>query len=278
MWTVLGSSGFIGSHVLVALRQKGITTYAPDRDELANLYNRQLGKLVYCIGATSDFREKTAETYEAHVSLLHRIITCNFCDDVVYLSSTRVYRGRKNTEEDSVLSVTSADKEDVYAISKLAGESFLLHSGVPAKIIRLSNVYSPATPDFGSGNFLDSIITEAALYGHVTFHTSPLSEKDFIHISDVVEYIFSIADSRESGIFNLAGGRNTSNAAIGEALVAEGISIDFSPSAPEWRFPEINITKLSKTFGKPNYVLLQDLPIMLDRYRLHVRDTEAKEN
>ncbi|MDR2574716.1 MAG: SDR family oxidoreductase [Desulfovibrio sp.] len=276
MYTVLGSSGFIGSQVLARLHHKNCNVYAPSREETIKLKNKRLGNIIYCIGVTSDFREKPRETFAAHITLLSRILARNFCTSVTYLSSTRVYKMREDTREETPLLVAPLDRDDVYAISKLAGESFLLTSGIPAKIIRLSNVYSPIAPDFASGNFLDSVMYSAALYGKVTFQTTSASAKDFIHLADAVDLLFSIAESSKTGIFNLASGRNTSNATLGRALSACGVFVEFTATVKEWRFPRIRIEKLAEAFGRPKHNLIADVPVLLEKYRQYIRDVDKK--
>ena len=87
-FTVLGSSGFIGSHVASLAATNGHDVVCPTRN--ANLAGRSLGHAIYCIGLTADFRTRPHETIHAHVSKLQEVLQTTTFDSLVYLSSTRV--------------------------------------------------------------------------------------------------------------------------------------------------------------------------------------------
>ena len=72
-YTVLGASGFIGSHVANLARREGHDVDCPGRDE--NLDGRHLGHVIYSIGLTSDFRQRPHDTVTAHVTKLQEILT-----------------------------------------------------------------------------------------------------------------------------------------------------------------------------------------------------------
>ena len=63
-FTVLGSTGFIGSHVAALARSQGHDIYCPSRRD--SLAGRDLGHVIYAIGMTADFRHRPHETIEAH--------------------------------------------------------------------------------------------------------------------------------------------------------------------------------------------------------------------
>ena len=82
-------------------------------------------------------------------------------DSFLYLSSTRLYQHcDDNVTEDTRLEFHPAHTEDLYNISKAAGEALVAALGAKGKIARLSNVYGR---DFGSSNFLPSIIRDAVV-------------------------------------------------------------------------------------------------------------------
>src|ERR1700686_1955024 len=88
--TVLGGSGFIGSHLVQKIRQLGMDCYRPERDD--ELAGKKLGDVIYCIGLTADFRRKAFQTVDAHVCKLRDVLErCDF-DSLSYLSSTRLYK------------------------------------------------------------------------------------------------------------------------------------------------------------------------------------------
>src|SRR5690349_9863815 len=121
-FTILGGQGFIGSRLTSWLRQRGHEVFVPRRDE--RLVGKQLGLAVYAIGVTSDFRQRPFDTVAAHVCRLNEVLReCDF-ESLTYLSSTRVYHGLQGiADENSRLTVDPQRPDELYNISKLAGES-----------------------------------------------------------------------------------------------------------------------------------------------------------
>ncbi len=265
--TVLGASGFIGSRLLRSLTAQGISCQAPGRGE--TLTGKPLGTVFYCIGLTADFRTKPFETVEAHVCKLKHILeNCEF-DQLVYLSTTRVYANLVAGTEEAALTVSPADPSDLYNLSKLMGESLALNSGRRCKIARLSNVYGD---DFESSNFLTSILRDAVLLGAVTLRTSLASAKDYIHIDSVVSLLTQIAAQGNGRIYNVASGVNTTNAELTDALTRlTGASVSVAPDSPTILFPPIRVDAIREEFAaRPSEVAL-DLarltPLFLQRSR-----------
>src|SRR4051812_11177152 len=71
-FTVLGASGFIGSHLMRWLESQSLPYWAPKRCE--NVLGRPLGHVIYCIGLTADFRGRPYDTVRAHVCHLLDIL------------------------------------------------------------------------------------------------------------------------------------------------------------------------------------------------------------
>ena len=92
---ILGANGWIGSHLAAYLVSRGEAPLLVDKSNIEEWLSAPypVKKLFYCIGLTSDFRDKPYETVEAHVSLLSKVIQVKDIDKFVYLSSTRVYQG-----------------------------------------------------------------------------------------------------------------------------------------------------------------------------------------
>ncbi len=272
MWTILGGHGFIGRHLQLRLAAESENVFAPRREELAHLKGKHLGKVVYCIGSTSGFRSNTGSTFEAHMSLLQWIIKRNTLDHILYLSTTRLYIGSLSSHEDASFVLRPGSIDDTYAISKISGESFLLNSEVDATIVRLSNVFSSGSPDFGSGNFLDSIMFDAAKHGRVSFRTNESYAKDYIRIEDVVESIIKLSRLRAKGVYNVATGINVSNGEIEQALKKQGVHVDYLSECEEAFFPTIDVKKISQLGIKPYAALLDEIPMIVECYRKKYAD------
>ncbi|OQP50815.1 hypothetical protein A4H97_03040 [Niastella yeongjuensis] len=270
-FTILGSSGFVGSHIVKELKQSQAEYYAPARDE--NLLDKDLGNVIYCIGLTADFRKRPYDTIEAHVCKLREVLKeCNF-NSLTYLSSTRLYIHNKDLEmvdEQTPIPVNVTDPFDLFNVSKLTGELLTLNCGREnVRVARLSNVYGF---DFSSENFITSIIKDAVAENKVTLRTTPDSSKDYISIHDVVQLLIKISLHGRNSIYNVASGNNTSNLDVLNVLKQEtGCDIDFSPSAEKITFPGINIDKIKTEFGFHSpHRLTDDLKEIIFRYKLSV--------
>jgi nucleoside-diphosphate-sugar epimerase len=246
-FTIIGGTGFIGSRISAFLAKQNTKCFVPDRAEVARLKG-DLGHVFYCAGTTSDFRNRPFDTMEAHVCLLSRILRDHEFESLTYLSSTRVYIHSDSTSEDAVLSVQPGNPDDLFNISKLAGESLCRHSGRSnVRSIRLSNVVGE---DFASRNFLFDLMQTAKSSGQIVLRSTLGSEKDYVHISDAVAMAVAIARSGSSPLYNLAAGSNLTN----EQVVAEIRSeipadLKVAPAAATVKFPPIDISRAASEFG-----------------------------
>lgn len=265
MITVLGSSGFIGTHLTRSLHAAGIPFQAPAREEL--LAGRDLGAVIDCAGITADFRVRPYDTVDAHVCRIVGLIRhCSF-DSFVYLSSTRLYKDHpesKAREEDD-LRVSPAGAGGLYNLSKAMGEAVVLTLGERGRVVRLSNVYGEGSEPH---NFLASIITDALTTGSIVLETSLDSAKDYINVADVVEVLPRIAVGARQQVYNLGAGRNVSNGDIAAAIARlTGCSVSVRENAETWTYPTVDVERARGEFGFQASHLIDDLPALIDAYR-----------
>ena len=91
-------------------------------------------------------------------------------NSLLYLSTTRVYRNALETTESATLQVSPTDPDDVYNITKLAGEALCLSLPNPTtRVARLSNVIGAGAQ---SDSFLASVMRDAR-EGAVTIRGAP---------------------------------------------------------------------------------------------------------
>ncbi len=250
-FTILGASGTVGQALAAYLRAAGEDVFAPARGDDA-IWHEDLGRVIYCIGVTADFRARPLETIEAHVTVLHRVLAEARFDRLVYLSSTRVYGAADANDtparEDRALSVDPQSGSDLYNLSKLMGESLCLHgSRGRAVVARLSNVVGGEDAD--SENFLPSLLREART-GQIHLRSALDSAKDYIHIDDAVPVLATLAKGPARGIYNVASGIRTPHAEwIAAITAATGAQVSVEPDAPLFLFPPIDITRIRSEFG-----------------------------
>lgn len=241
-FTILGASGFIGSHLRAYLEKTGYECFAPARGD-ASVFGQELGHVIYCIGLTADFRQRPFDTVRAHVCFLAEVLEKAKFESLLYLSSTRVYAGAASGNEDAQLMAG-----DLYNLSKLAGESLCFASGrANVRVARLSNVFGN---DFSSDNFLPSLIRAAVVDGRIILGTALDSAKDYVHIDDVVSVLPKIALAGKQRVYNVASGRNISNRELVEIIrELTGCAAEVAGDAGHVSFPPIQVTRLRQEFG-----------------------------
>ena len=121
-FTVLGSTGFIGSHLVKYIKSEKIECFTPNlrKESISKISN--LGHVIYAIGV-SDFINHPYDTIEAHVCKLNEVLLNRNFESLTYFSSGRFYYNEKNTSENLTLTVNPLDSDQLYNISKLLGES-----------------------------------------------------------------------------------------------------------------------------------------------------------
>ncbi|MCA1705179.1 MAG: NAD-dependent epimerase/dehydratase family protein [Actinobacteria bacterium] len=262
-FTVLGGTGFIGSHVVRRLGALGFAPFVPLRG--ADLRGLELGTVIYCIGLTADFRSRPFDAVDAHVSVLAELVRSAQLTKLVYLSSTRVYRrGTSPASEDDLLVCAPADPDDLYDLSKAMGESITLATGV-GRVVRLSNVYGT---DPESPNFLASIIRDALDKQNVVFRTSLDSWKDYVSIEAAADLIVQVATRGAQEVYNVASGRNVSHRELASQLTQlTGCTVSVVPEAPTLRPPMISARRAREEFEFRPTSVLDDLPAVVRSYR-----------
>lgn len=263
MITILGASGFIGSHLEKRLQQYKLEFQSVKRNEPIPAGN--LGNVIYCIGVTADFRSKLFETVDAHVCTVLELVSRHEFDSLLYLSSTRLYGGAYSTDEEEALRVSPQSANDLYNLSKLMGESITLNCGRTGRVARIANVYGP---DFMSDNFLSRILRQAVSGEKIVLQTAPDSAKDYVWIHEVVENLIWIAAEGKQQIYNVASGVNVSNGQLAAKLQQlTGCEIEFAPDAPVIKFPQITINRVRREFGIVPSSVLADLDWLVELYK-----------
>lgn len=271
-FTVLGASGYVGSHLAAYLREQGHECLTPVRDD-NSIFSQPLGHIVYCIGLTADFRYRPYDTARAHVGVLTGVLEKCKYESLLYLSSTRIYAHSQTASEDTLLQANPQNMSDLYNLTKMTGEALCFATpSEKVRVVRLSNVYGD---DWESENFLATVVRDAIDKKHVLMHTSPESAKDYVHIKDVVEMLPKIATQGQCRLYNLAAGENVRNEDLLRKLsFLTGCIVEYTESAPTITFPLVSIQRLRSDFSYKPVRLDEVLQQVVARYQLS--QTEGK--
>ncbi len=268
-YTILGSRGFIGSHVTALVASSGHDLWCPRRTE--RLDTQHAGHIIYCVGMTADFRQHPHQTIDAHVTFLQHVLKTADFDSLTYLSSTRVYQhtDREVVHEDTPLVATSQNAGDLYNLSKLLGENLLLQHDGCVRVARLSNVVGH---DVMSANFLFSVIRDCVLRGEVCLQQTLASAKDYVDIQYVAELLLRLGPFGTQQVYNIASGYNVSHSQIIDRLTElTGAQMTVSADATPYIFPRIDTRRVQREFQLRSADVVEQLPDLVDCVRQHYR-------
>ncbi|MBI2966883.1 MAG: NAD(P)-dependent oxidoreductase [Bacteroidetes bacterium] len=270
-FTILGSSGFIGSHLAAFLKNQDIECFLPFRDYKFSA-SHNLGHIIYCIGITSGFRSKPIETVKAHVCKLIEVLENSSFQSLLYLSSTRVYNGSKNGDETAVLNARSSDMSDLYNLSKLMGEALCFAN--PDHRIRIARLSNVVGDNFNSGDFLISMIKSAVDTGEINLNLPAGSSKDYIAIGDVTRLLQLIALKGKHRIYNISSGQPLSNRRlVDEIRKHTDCKIRFLNDERELSFPVIENKRIRKEFSFIPRKIIPEIKLLIKKYQKTKNDS-----
>ncbi|HUT84327.1 MAG TPA: SDR family oxidoreductase, partial [Thermodesulfobacteriota bacterium] len=190
---ITGSSGFIGSHLIHALKQlktievcqfqQGVHSLF-DPDTLKPLLKKS--RIVYHLAGAN--RAAPHELMGVNViGTLNMLEVMRQVADadvkLVFLSSFQVYR--PTPESVMVDESFPLEPESLYGVSKKMAEELISFYGLPSIIFRPSNIYGPGCrPYYNSviSTFCDLMVKGKPL----TLNGTGEQSRDFIYVSDVV--------------------------------------------------------------------------------------------
>lgn len=287
MYLVTGGAGFIGSHLVEALVERGERVRVLDdfstgrRENLAAV----AGHIELLEGDVADL--KTVERamagcdYVLHLAAIalvqasleeprrtHQVNlggTLNVLEAarqagvrrVVFASSAAVYGDH----------IVLPLREELpprplspYAASKVAGEAYCsaFHTsyGLPTAVLRLFNVYGPRQDPANPYSGVVSIFAAQMSRGErPVIYGDGKQTRDFVYVTDAVPAVL-LACEREAaigGIFNVAGGGQTSVLQLAAALnqmLATNLTPTFAPArSGEVRFSQADVRRARRVLG-----------------------------
>ena len=259
-----GSSGFIASHLIRSLRERGhrVTPFDMlDGKDLRNLDQVRSAvsgvDTVFHLAAIADLnrsRVDPIETMEINVEGTWNVAyACWKAGAKLFYSSTCCAYG--NQEHHPVDENTLPNPAEIYACSKLAGEyvikGFHHTYGLPYNIMRFATIYGEGTrPALGTHIFFGQALRREP----ITVHGDGQQTRTLTHVDDLVAGIVALYDSeRLNEVWNLTTEEEVS--ALGMArdirsLVGSLSEIVFVPQRVGQTFREsISAEKMRREIG-----------------------------
>jgi UDP-glucose 4-epimerase len=214
---VTGAKGFIGTHLLSALKKQGTVVILHRRKGLPG--KQELKRFVadtdlffHLGGVNRDTSEKIINGNIIGTSQLLESILNNGKSSarLIFASSSQVY-----TLANSKTLITETGKaipDTVYGVSKQSAENLIRKSGIPFVILRMSNVYGPGCrPNYNS---VVATLCYRAIKGlPLVINGDGQQCRDFVYIEDVVRAFMLAGFEPLAGltkIFNVSSGQMVS--------------------------------------------------------------------
>ena len=263
MYTIFGSTGFIGKELAQKLKKNGKKIFLPSKNKFK--FNKNLGIVIYCVGS-DDWLNEVEKGFFSNLGHLQKIIFNNKFKLLIFLSTTRVYVNSKNTLETSKLLIDPNLANDYYNILKIASESLIFNSRKKFKILRLSNVFGYNS---NSPLLLPTLIRNALKKRKIKITISLNSTKDYIHIDDVLRVIMKINTNSKFDIYNLASGKNIKIRNIVNIIKkVTKCKVFLKNQKLIIKEPKINIRRLETEFNfKSSLNLKKDLPALIKKFK-----------
>jgi nucleoside-diphosphate-sugar epimerase len=262
--TVIGSNGFVGRHLVEQLESQNIQFNTPNKGKLPG---GNLGTVVICAGH-GDCKNFPLKVFDSNAQLIVDLIKNSSFTKIIYLSSTRLYKGISGSNEKSDLLIETADDRRLFNLTKAVAEEVIIRSNINYSILRPSNIYGGA---FESPLFLPSIVRDALIKGRVSMYVDPDYAKDYVSVLDLVEVIIKccVSNDTDNQVINVASGENITAQQIADKLQSEtGCKIDWLENNNNDYFPVTENELMKKIINSKPRNVLDDLGQMVDEFKI----------
>lgn len=298
---VTGGAGFIGSHMVDVLLERGYAVRVIDNltgGRKSNLVHLEANPHVAChwedireldpaspvfqgakfvfhfagIGDIVPSIEKPIEYMDVNVQGTVRVLECARAAGVekfVYAASSSCYGlAATPTDEDHPIS-----PQYPYALSKYQGEVSVFHwnavYGLPANSVCIFNAYGPRVRTTGVYGAVFGVFFKQKLAGKpFTIVGDGSQTRDFIYVTDIARAFLAAAETPIVGErFNVGAGNPQSINHLAKLLGGETVHVPKRPSEPDCTWA--NIEKITTQLGwSPKVSFEEGVAIMLKDIRL----------
>ena len=260
---IVGANGFLGKNLCLkylhqgdkvyAFYNKGFTNVPPGCILISSV--KLPTDLLDCLFITIGNYSSNYPQFLEQISLLQSLlINLNF-NRIIFISSTAVYGNHSN-----IINVDSSfNNPGLYGLSKLTQEFF----------IRVFKSYAIIRPTYiyGSGMNRNSLIpiwlTNASQKKIITIFGNGHRRQDYLHINDLIELCYRVANDDRNSIVLAASGKSISNLELAN-LICQYIPETFIQFQGEEDSPS-NEFDVTETFQKYNWNSKYSIEIGLQR-------------
>jgi len=295
---VTGGAGFIGSHLVEKLVEKGLKVIVIDNFSSGNIKNLEkiknkiyIKKVDICNYSSLEkiFKKNNINCifhlagkadivpsiknpklyYDTNVTgTINLLELCRIygIKKIIYTASSTCYGIPKRFPTSETDKITPMYP---YALTKKIGEDLILHYGKVYKIsaisLRLFNVYGPRSRTSGTYGAVMGVFLAQKINNYpLTIVGKGQQTRDFTFVSDIINAIFLVFKNKKKtvGVFNVGSGKTVSVMTLAKKLSKKYIFIPKRPGEPDCTFA--NISKIKKYYKwEPKINLDQGLNIIL---------------
>lgn len=227
---VTGGAGFIGSHIVDMLLERGHDVTVMDDYSTGHGLNMPVGVKVCCqdiseYGAFRGLDPFDAICHQAAQPSLRRSIDDPAHDALTNIIGTiNVIQAARSCGAHVVLASTSAVYDPAgglftedspimpnlpYGIAKATAEQYLRHSGVSHTILRYGNVHGPRQVAVGENQLIPHVLGHLRGTAPFQINGDGQQTRDFVYVGDIARANVRALESRTQGTYNIGTGLGT---------------------------------------------------------------------
>jgi nucleoside-diphosphate-sugar epimerase len=238
---ITGASGVIGSNLARAIRatsdcrihlnylssidedlaKMGFVLLNFDITSESAVYNLPLYDVIFhCAGygQPQKFCQNPEKTFSLNTKSVANLLKRTKDDgQFIFMSSSEIYSGSKEMEEDSPITIDPRNSRNCYILSKLIGESLLaFDTRVLSKSLRICLCYGEGFKH-DDKRVLSELIMKSK-NGDIELIDDGSAVRRYIHINDCIQAIANITKSGKSQLYNIGGSEKTTIKEVAEVV------------------------------------------------------------